>query len=70
MDRESWCAAVHGVMKSQTQPDDRTITKKSIFTRERISGNNKTHVLSLNWVIVITQRVDIFTAKALISQPN
>ena len=26
--REAWCAAVHGVMKSQTQPDDRTITKK------------------------------------------
>ena len=26
--REVWCAAVHGVMKSQTQLDDRTTTEK------------------------------------------
>ena len=25
-DREAWCAAVHGVTKSQTQPSDSTTT--------------------------------------------
>ena len=28
-DREAWCAAVHGVTKSQTRLSDKTTTKKS-----------------------------------------
>ena len=27
MDREAWCAAIHGVAKSQTQLSDRTTMK-------------------------------------------
>ena len=29
MEREVWCAAVHGVTKSQTRLGDKTTTKKS-----------------------------------------
>ena len=33
-DREAWCAAVHGVTRSQTQLSDRTTTQYFILDRE------------------------------------
>ena len=47
MDREAWCAAVHGVAKSQTQLNDFTLT----FHFHALEKEMATHSSVLAWKI-------------------
>ena len=47
MDREAWCAAIHGVSKSRTQLSDRTELKVDEF------------FLGLTWMVLESQNLPL-----------
>ena len=64
MDRETWCAAVHGVTKSWTQHSDWTEKLKTFFTNEEITYHHNNvsknecifniHIVT-EWNILVTE---------------